>query len=198
MVTTSAHSKTFKVTPRLALGITLILLGAYLTFTALSPLIFTASLNPTSNPVTEKLAKTTPQIPEDRLYIPKIAVDVPFKSGDAAVMENGAWWRHPARGNPADGGNFILSAHRFLMGFTPEQTYRQSPFYRLHDLAVGDQIIVDYRGHRYTYLIESIFAVAPDDTKIERPTDDARLTLYSCTLGGARDGRDVIIARPQQ
>lgn len=129
------------------------------------------------------------------LYIPKINAEIPFASGGADRLETGAWWRQPASGNPASGGNFVLAAHRFQMGRTPAQTVRQSPLYHIDKLAVGDDITVDYKQTRYTYQITKIYRVPPTASEIESATDDARLTLYSCTLGGASDGREVIIAR---
>ena len=111
-------------------------------------------------------------------------------------MENGAWWRAPDSGNPKDGGNFVLSAHRFIMGLTPQQTLRKSPFYNIDKLVVGDEITIDYEGERYVYQISKIFAVKPEAIEIENRTDEPQLTLYSCTLGGASDGREVIIAKP--
>ena len=170
--------------------------GIYLLWTALSPEIATRLIDPENNQTTRLLAETKDETPpEPHLYIPKIDVNVPYTTGTEAVMERGAWWRKPNNGNPKDGGNFVLSAHRFIMGVTPEQTRRQSPFYSINKLALGDEIIVDYHGHRYTYEITKIYSVTPDAIEIEAPTEDARLTLYSCTLGGASDGREVIIAR---
>ncbi len=110
-------------------------------------------------------------------------------------MEHGAWWRKPENGNPKDGGNFVLSAHRFIMGMTPQQTLRKSPFYNIDKLAVGDEIIIDYEGVRYAYTIREKLSVKPEATEIEQRTDRPQLTLYSCTLGGANDGRDVLIAK---
>ena len=110
-------------------------------------------------------------------------------------MEHGAWWRKPENGNPKDGGNFVLSAHRFIMGLTPQQTLRKSPFYNIDKLTVGDEIIIDYNGVRYNYVISEKQSVKPDAVEIEQLTDQPQLTLYSCTLGGANDGRDVIIAK---
>lgn len=68
-------------------------------------------------------------------------------------MEQGAWHRYPERGDPETGGNFILSAHRFIMKWTPGATMDSSPFYNVGKLNVGDQFIVDYKGKRYNYEI---------------------------------------------
>ena len=171
--------------------------GAYVLVTALMPLFIT--IDPTNNPTVAKLKATDAEIPtEQRLYIPKIDINLPYGQGDEHVMEYGAWWRRPENGNPKDGGNFILSAHRFIMGLTPEQTLRKSPFYNIDKLALGDEITIDYQGARYVYVISKIYAVKPNAVEIENRTDEPQLTLYSCTLGGAADGREVIIATPKE
>lgn len=170
--------------------------GLYVLFTALSPLFQAQLINPTNNSTTQRLADTPAEkITENRLYIPKIDINLPYNAGGAETMDHGAWWRRPENGNPADGGNFILSAHRFIMGLTPEQTLRKSPFYNVDRLQHGDQIIIDYSGKRYTYIISDIFEVKPEDIYIENRTEQPQLTLYSCTLGGANDGRNVFIAK---
>ena len=173
----------------------LLIAGAYLLITSLSPTLISTTINPDDNSTT-KLLKADRPIDENRLYIPKIDINLPYTTGDETVMEKGAWWRQPDNGNPADGGNFVLSAHRFIMGLTPQQTLRKSPFYNINKLEIGDKISIDYSGKRYEYTISKIFAVAPDAIEIEQRTDQPQLTLYSCTLGGASDGREVIIATP--
>ncbi len=131
---------------------------------------------------------------EDRLYIPKLQLNITYKSGNKSVLSDNAWWRSPERGNPKDGGNFILAAHRFELGLTPGQTRRKSPFYHLDKLVVGDAIYVDYKGKRFMYQVYDRHKVAPDDTSIEDATSDARMTLYSCTFRGSADGREVVFA----
>ena len=177
------------------IALLMLLGGLYALYTLLSPELSRYVTDPDNNQTTQ-LLKNTKQAAHDqpRLYIPKIDVNVPYAAGDESVMEHGAWWRKPENGNPKDGGNFVLSAHRFLMGFTPDQTMRKSPFYHIDKLAVGDELVVDYEGSRYTYMISQVYAVTPNAIEIEDRTSEPRLTLYSCTLGGASDGREVIIA----
>lgn len=177
-------------------AILLILGGAYSLITVFTPWFQVQLIDPTNNSTTQRLADTPAEkITENRLYIPKIDINLPYNTGGAETMEYGAWWRKPENGDPANGGNFILSAHRFIMGLTPEQTLRKSPFYNVDRLQHGDEIIVDYNGKRYVYAISDIFEVKPDDTYIENRTEQPQLTLYSCTLGGANDGRNVFIAK---
>lgn len=168
--------------------------GGYLLYSALSPAIGGQFINPIDNSTTE-LLKDDQKISENRLYIPKIDVNVTYKFGGEEALEQGAWWRKPNNGNPEKGGNFVLSAHRFVMGLTPQQTSRKSPFYNIHRLEVGDEIVVDYNSKRYTYAVDKKFAVKPDAVEIEEPTTEPQLTLYSCTFGGASDGREVFVAK---
>ena len=94
-----------------------------------------------------------------------------------------------------DGGNFIIAAHRFSIQPTPQGTVERSPFYNIDKMKLGDNIVVDYEGARYAYEITKIFDVKPDQTEIEAPSQEAKLTLYSCELGGSDAGRIVITGK---
>lgn len=176
-------------------AIMLLIGGLYTLVIAISPFISSQTINPKNNSTTQLISKTENKITENRLYIPKIDINLPYVSGGAETMEHGAWWRKPENGNPKDGGNFVLSAHRFIMGMTPQQTLRKSPFYNIDKLTVGDEIVIDYNGARYIYAISEKRSVKPEAVEIEQRTAQPQLTLYSCTLGGANDGRDVLIAK---
>jgi LPXTG-site transpeptidase (sortase) family protein len=169
--------------------------GAYLLLISFSPAV--VQIPPyKSNKTTERLQAAVGTY-GDRLFIPKINVDVAIVQGDSnAVLEQGAWHRQPQNGDPLKGGNFVLSAHRFNLGLTPQGTRAKSPFYNLHKLQIGDQLFVDYQGKRFGYAVVKKYAVKPSQTEIEGPSDTAKMTLYSCKLSGAADGRDVIEAEP--
>jgi len=177
------------------IAVIMIASGIYLLVLISTPLIMSQTINPKDNSTSQLISKTKDKITENRLYIPKIDINLPYVSGGAETMEHGAWWRKPENGNPKDGGNFVLSAHRFIMGLTPRQTLRKSPFYNIDKLTVGDEMVVDYNGARYIYVISEKRSVKPEAIEIEQRTDQPQLTLYSCTLGGANDGRDVLIAK---
>lgn len=193
--------KTWKDYLRIIIALLLISGGLYLLFVSISPFLASQMINPEDNSTTRLLAKTAAEnvdhFPENRLYIPAIDVNILYETGGPEVLELAAWWRHPESGNPKDGGNFIIAAHRFQIGPTPQRTLNNSPFYNINRLKLGDSITVDFDGKRYEYTISDIFRVKPEDTHIEARTDQPRLTLYSCTLGGSFDGREVIIATPK-
>ncbi len=179
----------------LVLPILGIVVGSYVIFNSLSPAI----PNPFQpvDAVAVQLKQKQPVLNENRLYIPQINVDVSIVEGNtAASLDEGAWHRKPANGDPAGGGNFVLSAHRFNLGFTPDQTVQKSPFYRINKLTEGDQLYVDYEGTRYAYSVTKRYNVDRTAIEIEKRTEDDRLTLYSCDLRGEKNGREVIEAKP--
>lgn len=133
----------------------------------------------------------------NRIQIEKIGLEVPYFTGGEDMLNKGAWWRHEDRGNPERGGNFILSAHRFNLGLTPQGTKARSPFYRIEELQTGDSIRVYYSGVWYDYTIRKRYIVEPTAIEIEAPTQESKLTLYACTLGGSDDGRVVVEAIPE-
>ena len=148
---------------------------------------------------TIELALTKPAVVEqNRFYVPKMGIAVPIneiKNGnETQALLDGAAHRAPESGNPKDGGNFVLAAHRFTFGITPRNVVKQSPFFHIDRLAVGDKLYVDWGGIRYTYQVDRISNVPPTATDIERRTAKPQLTMYSCGLGGERDNRVVIIA----
>jgi LPXTG-site transpeptidase (sortase) family protein len=181
---------------RLWLLVSVLLLAAavYLLITALAPIV-----QPPSTPehiYTDKRQQTI-EIKENRLYIPKISVDVAIHEGTShAVLEKGAWHRKPENGNPENGGNFVLSAHRFELGFTPQQTRARSPFYHVDKLQGGDKIYVDYNQKRYTYEVIKKYKVDRNAVQIEAPSTEPKMTLYSCELRGEKARREVIEAKP--
>lgn len=131
----------------------------------------------------------------DRLYIPRLKLNILYKAGDASVLDNAAWHRYPDRGNPQEGGNFIIAAHRFEIGLTPSETRRKSPFYKIDTLQLGDKIYADFQGKRYVYEVSRKYEVKANQTEIEDRSSDAKMTLYSCTLQGSADGREVVEAK---
>lgn len=173
------------------IGVVILAGGLYVLSLVASPMIAPLVVQ---KPITVS-ALPLPEKTENRVVIPKLGVTIPYAPGEAS-LDQGAQWRYPERGNPERGGNFILAAHRFSIQPTPMGTVEKSPFYNIDKLVVGDKIIIDYLGTRYAYEIDKIFDVKPSQTEIEAETDTAKLTLYSCELGGSEAGRVVITAAP--
>jgi sortase A len=178
-------------------AILLLVVGGYVLFTVFSPLFDAPLVTGRDSQATLKKLEKSAGENGDRLYIPQINVDVAIAKGsNSSALEKGAWHRKPQNGDPVNGGNFVLSAHRFVMDITPEGTVTKSPFYNIDRLQIGDRLVVDYQDKRYEYEITKKYAVKPNATEIEAPSEKAKMTLYSCTLQGSSDGRDVIEAIP--
>ncbi|MFZ1812025.1 MAG: sortase [Candidatus Saccharimonadales bacterium] len=170
--------------------------GGYLLVNTLYPSL-PVDVTGQASAVTKVLTQRQPDLSQDRLYVPKIGVDVAIVTGvDDKTLEGGAWHRVPENGDPMSGGNFVLAAHRFNLGLTPQQTRARSPFYHIDDLNQGDEIYVDFHGVRYAYSVTKRYKVSETEVAIESATKDARLTMYSCDLRGSKAGREVVEAKP--
>ncbi len=193
---TGATKKHTKRPAAVLVSLMLLVAGSYVGINVLGAVVPSAVTGETDK-VTKTLTKRQPELQEDRLYIPKIGVDVNVVEGATEEsLEGGAWHRAPENGDPITGGNFVLAAHRFNLGFTPSQTRAKSPFYHIDKLQTGDDIYVDYQGVRYAYKIASKYKVPSTQVEIESRTKDSLLTLYSCNLAGPEQGREVIQAKP--
>lgn len=164
--------------------------GLYLLLLAMAPKVH----NPPApqSDWNEPVVKT--ELHEQRLYIPRLSLNLAYKSGDQHVLRDALWHRFPERGDPEKGGNFILAGHRFEIGLTPNETKRRSPFYHINKIQVGDYIYADWNGRRYQYEITRKYTVKPNQTEIEAPSGVAKMTIYTCTLAGQADGREVLEA----
>lgn len=165
-------------------AICLFIAGAYMLITAVAPSIVVRRTKISAIKLDKK---------KDQVIIPQLGIQEGIYQGGPEVLENGTWHRYPERGKPGV-GNFILSGHRFIMGNTPGETLRKSPFYNLGKMKVGDPLYIDWRGRRYTYKVTKTYQVKPNEVSIEAPSKKHKLTLYTCTLSGSADGRLVIEA----
>ena len=174
-----------------SLAIVLLGSGIYILVLVLTPQVSKPTVNKTWN---SPVPQSKQELTEDRIYIPKLKLNLTYKAGDAKVLRDNIWHRFPERGDPEKGGNFILAGHRFEIGLTPGETKRRSPFYHIDALLQGDKIYADFGGHRYLYKVADRFKVKPTQTEIEASSIDPKMTLYTCTFQGSADGREVIIA----
>jgi sortase A len=174
----------------------LVLGGLYVLLLTVAPRLQLPFFSLPVNYVANVLKSSTPQ--DDRLYIPKLNVDVAIVTGNnISVLDKGAWHRNPQNGDPQKGGNFVLSAHRFSMGFTPAGTRAKSPFFNIDKLQTGDLIYVDFGKVRYKYVVSRLYSVPRTAVQIEGPSATAKMTLYSCDWRGELAGRIVVEALPQ-
>jgi LPXTG-site transpeptidase (sortase) family protein len=72
---------------------------------------------------------------------------------------------------PGSEGNSIIYGHNWTSLFGP-----------LQNAKVGDKVIVTYPDHKKkTFVIAYTSIVSPDESSILAPSNDKRITLYTCT-----------------
>jgi sortase A len=103
-----------------------------------------------------------------RLSIPSIKLDAVVVEGvnrRDLLMGPGHLPETPEPGQP---GNSVISAHR--------DTF----FRHIHELKVGDAILVQRAGKQFRYEVTGKKILQPDDVWVTKPTPDNELTLLTC------------------
>jgi LPXTG-site transpeptidase (sortase) family protein len=131
---------------------------------------------------------------ESRLVIPKIGVDMPIVEGpDERSLFRGSW-RLPQTSTPDQGGNTVLTVHRFQYLAGPNTLALADK------LEAGDMVLVYWKTdsgiQEYDYQIERTFLVTPDQTEILQNTPEPQLTLFTCAPMFSTSHRLVIEGRP--
>ncbi|MER6444659.1 class E sortase [Streptomyces venezuelae] len=128
----------------------------------------------------------------DRAYavlrVPRLGLVVPVAQGvdKRTVLDKGYAGQYPGTAGPGAQGNFALAGHRNTHG---------EPFRYVNRLRAGDELIVDIRGHRYTYVVGKILSettardtgvIAPVPRSVVKPDQGysepgAYITLTTCT-----------------
>ncbi len=128
---------------------------------------------------------------ENILIIQKIGVKVPIVEGENESALNRGAWHIPGTAYPDNGGNTVISAHRFQ--FLPPNN---KTFYLLDKLDLNDKIVIFWRGVKREYNVSKIFEVDNDDLSVHENTDNEQITLYTCTPLFSTARRLVIIGQP--
>ncbi|MFF4328631.1 class E sortase [Streptomyces sp. NPDC001591] len=97
------------------------------------------------------------------LRIPRLGLAVPVAEGveRRAVLDKGYAGHYPGTAQPGAEGNFAVAGHRNTHG---------EPFRYLNRLREGDEVLVDLRGRRYTYVVGKVLAeTSPGDVGVIAP-----------------------------
>jgi len=124
-----------------------------------------------------------------RLVLPSIEVDTEVKSGGLVPGKDGELeWEtlpfvatvYPMLGPVGAPGNAVISGHVVTLSWG-------NVFRDLYQVTLGEPIEVFTEDSHFTYKIDEIKLVKPDDVEVMAPTEDARLTVITC--GGTFDPR---------
>jgi len=125
------------------------------------------------------------------LVIPSLNLqEVIYEGNTEAVLDNGVW-RRPMTSSPEKGSNTALAGHRF-------DHRGGSVFYHLDKIRMNNKLIVYWEDKKYTYKVDRIQEVPPSAVAIEAPTEENRLTLYTCTPLWTAKNRLVVSARLEE
>ena len=97
--------------------------------------------------------------------------------------------------NPGEPGSSVIFGHSILPQFYNPKSYT-SIFSLIPSLDPGDEIIVNFDGITYKYVVYDYYEVGPDDIDIlEQQYDRKDLTLVTCVPPGTYWRRGIIKAR---
>lgn len=131
-------------------------------------------------------------LPPERLQIPRIDLDRPvvLSYNEELPRFPGVGW---LLGSAAPGaqGNVVLFGH--LGG-------PNGVFERLHEITLGDELIVITQQGELRYLVERTFETTPDDVSVLLPGDGATVTLITCSgpwdaVQQTNERRLIVVAR---
>lgn len=126
----------------------------------------------------------------NRIIIEKIGVDTGIiENDDAKTALSQGVWRIPITSNPFNGGNMVLTAHRYK--FLPPS---KKTFYLLDKLEIGDRVEIIWQGKSFIYQVNGSKIVSPKDVSALENTKNPILTLITCTPLFSSENRLIITA----
>lgn len=120
------------------------------------------------------------------MTIERIGVDAPIYQGDGDEELRKGIGHYMGSLMPGEGGNVVLAGHR------------ETVFWPLEQVELGDEVKVETSYGTYIYEVEDIYVTVPSDLTPTTPTDDERLTFYTCypfVMYGPSPERFIVVAK---
>jgi LPXTG-site transpeptidase (sortase) family protein len=147
--------------------------------------------------------------PDNRIIIPGINKNVPIVNVKTENLVKRDWGalekdiqeslregvvHYPGTAYPGMNGNVVITGHSSYFVWDPGRF--KDVFALLHEVNVGDKVIVYYEQKKYLYQVYDKKVVTPD--KIDVLTQDGtdKLTLITCTPVGTNLKRLIVTAKP--
>lgn len=145
----------------------------------------------------------------DRIVIPRINQNVPIIQVSSQNLINRDWKalendiqdalkvgvvHYPGTSLPGDDGNVVITGHSSYFPWDPGRF--KDVFALLHDVELGDKILVYSNQKKYIYEVTDIQIVKPNNIEVLKQTPSEQLTLITCTPVGTNLKRLIVIAKP--
>ena len=102
--------------------------------------------------------------------------------------------QYPQTALPGQLGNTVIFGHSVLPQFFNPKSYI-SIFATLHTLKIGDEVIINYDGSEYKYIVSEMFEVKADDFSVlQQRYDDKTISIITCSPPGTYLRRLVVRA----
>lgn len=147
--------------------------------------------------------------PDNRLIIPRINQNIPIVKVSSENLIKRDWdalendmknalqkgvIHYPGTSMPGQTGNIVITGHSSY--FPWDKGRFKDVFALLHEVVVGDRIVIYSEQDKFLYEVKEIKIVLPQDISILKQTPDDRLTLITCTPVGTNLKRLIVIADP--
>lgn len=157
------------------------------------------------------IPKLTKEItpPGTRIIIPSINTNVPVIDVPEDKLIERNWTalendiqnalrsgvvHYPGTPLPGQSGNVVITGHSSYYPWDPGRF--KDVFAVLHNLTLGDEIIIFHKQQKYTYQVTESKKVFPYEVDVLNDFNDDRLTLITCTPIGTNLKRLIITAKP--
>lgn len=117
------------------------------------------------------------------IEIPKIGMTQPLHTGVSLTVLNVGPSHWPGTALPGEFGNTVIAGHRVT---------HTKPFRNMHELVVGDEIIVNTNTGRHVYKVTGHEIVQPEDIWIVDQKPGFTITLFACHPPGSAAQRYVV------
>lgn len=147
--------------------------------------------------------------PDDRIIIPRINKNVPVVAVSTENLIKRDWQalesdiqgalqggvvHYPGTAQAGDTGNVVLTGHSSYFPWDPGRF--KDVFALLHEIVVGDELIVYHDQKPFRYRVYKTQVVTPDQIEVLTQEGEDRLTLITCTPVGTNLKRLIVLAKP--
>jgi LPXTG-site transpeptidase (sortase) family protein len=146
---------------------------------------------------------------DNRIIVPSINQNIPIVNVSSESLKRRDWAalerdmqealkdgvvHYPGTSVPGQTGNVVITGHS---SYFPWDSGRfKDVFALLHDVNIGDRIVIYYNQDKYVYEINDSKVVRPEDIEVLKQVPGEQLTLITCTPIGTNLRRLVVTAKP--